>query len=126
MNLQNFLSYEGYLLVQELTKTKSVNFQDLKLKSPKIALFLSVFFGYLGADRFYKGDKFLAFVKLFGILMPIVFGFFGIEKEMIIYASFFLWVFCVWYILDFALVFYGVKKDNCDIIIAFLRRAEND
>lgn len=44
----------------------------------------------------------------------------GIEEEMILYISMFLGMFFIWYILDFALVFYGVKKNNCEIILAYL------
>lgn len=67
----------------------------LPLKSPILGLILGLFFGMLGVDRFYKGDIGLGVVKL--ILTLTVFGMF---------------ISAIWVVLDWFLVYFGIKKDN--------------
>ena len=65
---------------------KAVSMQ--KLKSPVIGLILGLCFGYLGVDRFYKGDIGLGIVKLITL------------------GGFFIWA-----LIDLFLVYKGIKQD---------------
>lgn len=128
--LKNSLEKAGENAVQKLV--------FLNLKSPVVGLVLSLLFGILGVDRFYKGDLKLGLTKL-GLLLA---GFallvgsavLGAMSEtvnvelmsdddiaqMVIDEYFLPFVVgligilaCyVWWIVDIFLVFFGIKKDN--------------
>lgn len=79
----------------------------IQLKDPIIGLVLGLFLGVFGADRFYKGDIGLGVAKL--ILTLTIFG---------IIIS---WV---WAIVDYFLVWQGIKRDNFQKImlnLSFIR-----
>lgn len=69
------------------------NISMLNLKNPIIGLVLGLFLGVFGIDRFYKGNILLGVLKLFTL------GGFGI-----------------WAIIDWFVVFAGIKKDNLEKI----------
>lgn len=76
-------------------KQKIASFGMLQLKSPVIGLILGFIFGGLGVDRYYKGDIGL-----------------GIAK----FLSCFILLGLIWTIVDFFLVWKGIKRDNCEKI----------
>ncbi len=75
-------------LISRLTECEDVNFEileNIKLTSPRKVLIISLFFGIFGLDRFFIGDYFFAFLKLFslggfGFLM--IFDWFYILKRV--------------------------------------------
>lgn len=93
----------------------------MPLKSPVIGFVLALFLGWLGVDRFYKGNVLLGIIKLIGGLIFFVCAVLalfiatyliesgsslgiGIALAGLIYA--------LWYILDLILVPLGISRDN--------------
>ena len=50
--------------LENIHDDKLVLFQSISYKSPTIAIILSLFFGFLGVDRFYIGNILLGILKL--------------------------------------------------------------
>lgn len=71
------------------TEIQSVNDEPVSDKKYYLILLFSIFLGYVGADRFYRGD-----IKL-GILKLITLGGLG-----------------VWYLVDLILVLFGKMRDR--------------
>jgi TM2 domain family protein len=95
-----------------------------RLKSPVTGLFI----GYVGADRFYKGDKNLAINKLSYFIVAIAFTIPGIyhNSESEITFSFILYlIVSIWCLADILPVFFGIKRDNFDKIMQALDNYEN-
>lgn len=82
-------------MLEKVPEDKIPILSTIQLKNPVIGLVLGLFLGIFGADRFYKGDIGLGVVKL--ILTITYFG---------IIITF------VWSIVDFFLVWKGIKQDN--------------
>ncbi|WP_069637839.1 TM2 domain-containing protein [Campylobacter pinnipediorum] len=110
---KNKIPQESYFDIRNkfdlISKETSQKLSILKLKDPFLAVFLSIFFGMLGADRFYKGDVSHGILKLitgFYIGFDLIY-FVNIDVyELSEYAFF------IYYIIDVFLVYHGVKKDN--------------
>ena len=71
----------------------------------------------IGMDRFYKGDIWLGILKLFGV--PILFVCGGIAVFVFQQGEvFFIFLIPIvlWIIVDFFLVYKGIKKDNFEKI----------
>lgn len=94
----------------------------MPLKSPVVGFLLGFFLGWLGVDRFYKGNVLLGIIKLIGGLIFVVCapfnGWFIIGMSIqsgpslglvIVIAS---WIYLLWYILDLILVPLGISRDN--------------
>ncbi|MBZ8006056.1 TM2 domain-containing protein [Campylobacter sp. RM9332] len=120
---------------------------EIKLKEPKIGLILGIFFGILGADRFYKGDGFLGFIKfilffishfclLFVLHIPLAMLFYSgpdappppfilqskIYLNIVAFSFILIWfIFIIWVILDWFLVYRGIKKDNLQKILSVIK-----
>lgn len=67
------------------------SFNMLQLKSPIIGLILGLMFGWIGVDRYYKGDIGLGIIKFLTCFIAIGF---------------------IWAIVDLFLVWKGIKSDN--------------
>ncbi len=89
---QNFDAMAAPMIRSSLEKIdddKLVSFQSINYKNPTVAIVLSLFFGFLGIDRFYIGNI------LFGILKLFTLGGFGI-----------------WTIIDWFLIMGATRKVN--------------
>lgn len=87
------------------------------LKSPVVGFVLALFLGWLGVDRFYKGDSVSILLGIIKLIcgLSLVFGyiviifFLAFDVQTIIYAII---VYVVWCILDLILVPLGIVFDN--------------
>jgi hypothetical protein len=85
-----------------------------KPKSPILGLIISILFGFMGFDRFYKGDGgagVLKFVLAVGIARA--------SKTNPDEAAIALAALLLWWLADIFLVYFGIKKDNFKKISAF-------
>ncbi len=93
----------------------------MPLKSPVIGFVLALFLGWLGVDRFYKGNVLLGIIKLIGGLIFFVCGALawvfiswliesGSSLGMTIGVAGLIYI--LWYILDLILVPLGISRDN--------------
>lgn len=78
----------------------------ITLKSPIIGLVLGWFFGFFGADRFYKGDIGL-----------------GITKLIVSFVTLFT-IGAIWVLIDYFLVWKGIKRDNFSKIMQNIQYAK--
>ncbi|EMX1713539.1 TM2 domain-containing protein [Campylobacter coli] len=85
----------------------------LPFKSHIIGLILGLFLGAFGIDRFYKGDIGLGIAKLITWLV-------GVITIWIYIGGLILFVLWIWCIVDWFLVWKGIKKDNLNKILAVL------
>ncbi|EAI4578908.1 TM2 domain-containing protein [Campylobacter coli] len=85
----------------------------LPFKSHIIDLILGLFLGAFGIDRFYKGDIGLGIAKLITWLV-------GVVTIWIYIGGLILFVLWIWCIVDWFLVWKGIKKDNLNKILAVL------
>ncbi|EOH9141665.1 TM2 domain-containing protein, partial [Campylobacter coli] len=85
----------------------------LPFKSHIIGLILGLFLGAFGIDRFYKGDIGLGIAKLITWLA-------GVVTIWIYIGGLILFVLWIWCIVDWFLVWKGIKKDNLNKILAVL------
>ena len=94
------------------------------LKSPGIGLVLGFLFGWLGVDRFYKGDEWLSVFKfLLCIFLPVFLLMNAARNsndDLAALASLIMCAGIVWCIADLFLVYTGIKKDNFKKIMASL------
>ncbi|WP_170020373.1 TM2 domain-containing protein [Campylobacter sp. RM16190] len=105
-------------------KDLSQSMDSLKLKSSWIGLIFGLLFGFMGVDRFYKGNMGLGVLKLsLFILMWIIY--FGIgqghlDVEYQVFSIILYFIIFLWGIIDLFLVFIGIKRDNLVKIKEFL------
>ena len=93
------------------------------LKSPSIGLVLGFLFGWLGVDRFYKGDAGLGIFKILLCILPVFLVMGAAQNSNDDLAGFASLIMCagiVWCIADLFLVYMGIKKDNFKKIMASL------
>ena len=84
------------------------------LKSPGIGLVLGFLFGWLGVDRFYKGDGGAGVLKF-----VLAVGMARASKTNPDEAAIALAALLLWWLADIFLVYFGIKKDNFKKISAF-------
>lgn len=98
--------------LEALDDNRAYTLMALDLKSPFVALLLSIFVGSLGIDRFYIGDTTNGIIKLITgvIVLPtisvITFGF-----GAILYLG---------YMIDWFLIMGATKKKNAEKLMMFL------
>lgn len=76
-------------------------------------MILGLFLGAFGIDRFYKGDIGLGIAKLITWLV-------GVVTIWIYIGGLILFILWIWCIVDWFLVWKGIKKDNLNKILAVL------
>ena len=108
------------IVKNELDRAEAAgNMPDLKpltsqLKSPILGLIISILFGFIGFDRFYKGDGGAGVLKF-----VLAVGMARASKTNPDQAVLILGLVTLWWFIDIFLVYFGIKKDNFKKISAF-------
>ena len=113
---------DAHLMIvkNELDRAEAAgNMPDLKpltsqLKSPILGLIISILFGFIGFDRFYKGDGGAGVLKF-----VLAVGMAKTSKTNPDEAAIALAALLLWWLADIFLVYFGIKKDNFKKISAF-------
>ena len=93
------------------------------LKSSMVGLVLGFLFGWLGVDRFYKGDAGLGIFKILLCVASMFLLTLAAKTNndgLLMFSSLAVCVGLVWCIADLFLVYTGIKKDNFKKIMASL------
>lgn len=135
--LANYLPDGRLMEIQERLKRLPEDKLDIlptiiQFKSPMTGLIYSLAFGFLGLDRFYKGnsirDTILGVMKLFAFVVGAIL-YIAADYKMInasypfnyynqigfipyIFGIFLFAGWCIWIYMDYFNVYEGIKKDN--------------
>ncbi|HEB7543600.1 TPA: TM2 domain-containing protein [Campylobacter coli] len=127
VNIELLTAYKDK--IETLSDETLFRFCYLELKNPIIGLILGVAPAFilsgLTFDRFYKGDMGLGFAKMamwaFIFIGLLIAGFFDSSSMLVVWIFNIVALF-IWNILDFFLVWQGIKNDNLAKIIQFLEQ----
>ncbi|MFK0451308.1 TM2 domain-containing protein [Campylobacter coli] len=127
VNIELLAAYKDK--IETLSDETLFRFWYLELKNPIIGLILGVVPAFilsgLTFDRFYKGDMGLGFAKMamwaFIFIGLLIAGFFDSSSMLVVWIFNIVALF-IWNILDFFLVWPGIKNDNLAKIIQFLEQ----
>lgn len=127
VNIELLAAYKDK--IETLSDETLFRFWYLELKNPIIGLILGVvpafILSWLTFDRFYKGDMGLGFAKMamwaFIFIGLLIAGFFDSSSMLVVWIFNIVALF-IWNILDFFLVWQGIKNDNLAKIIQFLEQ----
>ncbi|EPZ4617800.1 TM2 domain-containing protein [Campylobacter coli] len=127
VNIELLAAYKDK--IETLSDETLFRFCYLELKNPIIGLILGVVPAFilsgLTFDRFYKGDMGLGFAKMamwaFIFIGLLIVGFFDLSSMLVVWIFNIVALF-IWNILDFFLVWQGIKNDNLAKIIQFLEQ----
>ncbi len=127
VNIELLAAYKDK--IETLSDETLFRFWYLELKNPIIGLILGVvptfILSGLTFDRFYKGDMGLGFAKMamwaFIFIGLLIAGFFDSSSMLVVWIFNIVALF-IWNILDFFLVWQGIKNDNLAKIIQFLEQ----
>ncbi|EOX8308566.1 TM2 domain-containing protein [Campylobacter coli] len=127
VNIELLAAYKDK--IETLSDETLFRFWYLELKNPIIGLILGVVPAFilsgLTFDRFYKGDIGLGFAKMamwaFIFIGLLIAGFFDSSSMLVVWIFNIVALF-IWNILDFFLVWQGIKNDNLAKIIQFLEQ----
>ncbi|HEG0270102.1 TPA: TM2 domain-containing protein [Campylobacter coli] len=127
VNIELLAAYKDK--IETLSDETLFRFCYLELKNPIIGLILGVAPAFilsgLTSDRFYKGDMGLGFAKMamwaFIFIGLLIAGFFDSSSMLVVWIFNIVALF-IWNILDFFLVWQGIKNDNLAKIIQFLEQ----
>lgn len=114
VNIELLAAYKDK--IETLSDETLFRFCYLELKNPIIGL---------TSDHFYKGDMGLGFVKMamwaFIFIGLVIAGFFDSSSMLVVWIFNIVALF-IWNILNFFLVWQGIKNDNLAKIIQFLEQ----
>ncbi|EAI1659282.1 hypothetical protein E1E40_06725 [Campylobacter coli] len=127
VNIELLAAYKDK--IETLSDETLFRFCYLELKNPIIGLILGVVPAFILSglifDRFYKGDMGLGFAKMamwaFIFIGLLIAGFFDSSSMLVVWIFNIVALF-IWNILDFFLVWQGIKNDNLAKIIQFLEQ----
>ncbi|EAI5852458.1 hypothetical protein B5957_04975 [Campylobacter coli] len=127
VNIELLAAYKDK--IETLSDETLFRFCYLELKNPIIGLILGVVPAFilsgLTFDRFYKGDMGLGFAKMamwaFIFIGLVIAGFFDSSSMLVVWIFNIVALF-IWNILNFFLVWQGIKNDNLAKIIQFLEQ----
>ncbi|EAI8186259.1 TPA: TM2 domain-containing protein [Campylobacter coli] len=127
VNIELLAAYKDK--IETLSDETLFRFCYLELKNPIIGLILGVAPAFilsgLTFDRFYKGDMGLGFAKMamwaFIFIGLLIAGFFDSSSMLVVWIFNIVALF-IWNILNFFLVWQGIKNDNLAKIIQFLEQ----
>ncbi|ENY9507950.1 TM2 domain-containing protein [Campylobacter coli] len=127
VNIELLAAYKDK--IETLSDETLFRFWYLELKNPIIGLILGVAPAFilsgLTSDHFYKGDMGLGFAKMamwaFIFIGLVIAGFFDSSSMLVVWIFNIVALF-IWNILDFFLVWQGIKNDNLAKIIQFLEQ----
>ncbi|EIS4552744.1 TM2 domain-containing protein [Campylobacter coli] len=125
VNIELLAAYKDK--IETLSDETLFRFWYLELKNPIIGLILGVVPAFilsgLTFDRFYKGDMGLGFAKMamWAFIFIGLVGFFDSSSMLAVWIFNIVALF-IWNILDFFLVWQGIKNDNLAKIIQFLEQ----
>lgn len=125
VNIELLAAYKDK--IETLSDETLFRFCYLELKNPIIGLILGVAPAFilsgLTFDRFYKGDMRLGFAKMamWAFIFIGLVGFFDSSSMLVVWIFNIVALF-IWNILDFFLVWQGIKNDNLAKIIQFLEQ----
>ncbi|EAJ1691542.1 TM2 domain-containing protein [Campylobacter coli] len=127
VNIELLAAYKDK--IETLSDETLFRFCYLELKNPIIGLILGVVPAFilsgLTFDRFYKGDMGLGFAKMamwaFIFIGLLIAGFFDSSSMLVVWIFNIVALF-IWNILNFFLVWQGIKNDNLAKIIQFLEQ----
>ncbi|MBX1866722.1 TM2 domain-containing protein [Campylobacter coli] len=127
VNIELLAAYKDK--IETLSDETLFRFWYLELKNPIIGLILGVVPAFilsgLTFDRFYKGDMGLGFAKMamwaFIFIGLLIAGFFDSSSMLVVWIFNIVALF-IWNILDFFLVWQGIKNNNLAKIIQFLEQ----
>ncbi|EAI4857679.1 hypothetical protein BHR25_05370 [Campylobacter coli] len=127
VNIELLAAYKDK--IETLSDETLFRFWYLELKNPIIGLILGVVPAFilsgLTFDRFYKGDMGLGFAKMamwaFIFIGLLIAGFFDSSSMLVVWIFNIVALF-IWNMLDFFLVWQGIKNDNLAKIIQFLEQ----
>ncbi len=127
VNIELLAAYKDK--IETLSDETLFRFWYLELKNPIIGLILGVVPAFilsgLTFDSFYKGDMGLGFAKMamwaFIFIGLLIAGFFDSSSMLVVWIFNIVALF-IWNILDFFLVWQGIKNDNLAKIIQFLEQ----
>ncbi|EAI3137057.1 hypothetical protein E3B39_02865 [Campylobacter coli] len=127
VNIELLAAYKDK--IETLSDETLFRFWYLELKNPIIGLILGVVPAFilsgLTFDRFYKGDMGLGFAKMamwaFIFIGLVIAGFFDSSSMLVVWIFNIVALF-IWNILNFFLVWQGIKNDNLAKIIQFLEQ----
>ncbi|EAJ4489805.1 TM2 domain-containing protein [Campylobacter coli] len=131
VNIELLAAYKDK--IETLSDETLFRFCYLELKNPIIGLILGVVPAFilsgLTFDRFYKGDMGLGFAKMamwaFIFIGLLIAGFFDSSSMLVVWIFNIVALF-IWNILDFFLVWQGIKNDNLAKIIQFLEQDDEN
>ncbi|EAK3113879.1 hypothetical protein CYA40_01380 [Campylobacter coli] len=125
VNIELLAAYKDK--IETLSDETLFRFCYLELKNPIIGLILGVAPAFilsgLTFDCFYKGDMGLGFAKMamWAFIFIGLVGFFDSSSMLVVWIFNIVALF-IWNILDFFLVWQGIKNDNLAKIIQFLEQ----
>ncbi|MDD7317303.1 MAG: TM2 domain-containing protein [Prevotella sp.] len=98
--------------LEQLDDNRSFALMSVSMKSPFVALLLSIFLGSLGIDRFYIGDNTNGAIKLIVglVILPIV-SVLTLGIGSLLYIG---------YVLDWFLIMGATKKKNAEKVMLYL------